>query len=71
MQWNYERWRHKFVIPLGHLININQPKRSYPEIKYKDVYRKTIESQHHTSILEANYYISIYNVYFKVALATE
>ena len=39
--------------------------------QYKDVYRKTIENQHHACILDANYYLSTYNIPFKLASSTE
>ena len=32
--------------------------------QYKDIYRKIMNNQHHTCILEAHYYLSVYNVYF-------
>ena len=38
---------------------------------YKDVYRETVENQHHTFILKANYVFSICIVNFKLALSTE
>ena len=38
--------------------------------QYKDVYRKTMNNQHHTCILEANYYLSVCNVHFKLALSS-
>ena len=34
-------------------------------------YRKIRNNQHHAGILEANYYLSVYNVYFKSALFTQ
>ena len=30
-----------------------------------------MNNQHHASILEANYYLSVYNVHFKLALSTD
>ena len=39
--------------------------------QYKDVSRKTIENQHLASILDAKYYLSVYNVHFKLASSTE
>ena len=33
--------------------------------QYKDVHSKRAQNQHHTSILYANYYLSVYDVYFK------
>ena len=39
--------------------------------QHKDVYSKRTENQHHTSILEANYYLSVYNVYFNLTSSTE
>ena len=38
--------------------------------QYKDVYRKIMNDQHHACILEANYYLSVYNVHFKLALSS-
>ena len=30
-----------------------------------------MNNQHHTSILEANYYLRVYNLHFKLVLSTE
>ena len=32
--------------------------------QYKDIDRKILNNQHHTCILEANYYLSVCNVHF-------
>ena len=37
----------------------------------KDVYRKIRENQQDTCIFEANYYLSVYTVHFKLALSTD
>ena len=34
--------------------------------QYKDIYRKMKNYQHHTYILKANFYLSVYNVQFKL-----
>ena len=39
--------------------------------QYKDVYRKIMNNQHHACILEADYYSSVCNVYFKLASSSE
>ena len=39
--------------------------------QYKDVNKKIMNNQHHTCIHEANYYLSVFNVHFKLALSTE
>ena len=39
--------------------------------QFKDVCSKRTENQHHTSILEANYYLSVYIVHYKLASSTE
>ena len=44
---------------------------NFPQGEYKDIYRKIINNQHHACILEANYYLSVYNVSFNLALSTE
>ena len=36
--------------------------------KYKDIYRDLIIIKHHVFILKANYYLSVDDVYFKLAL---
>ena len=38
---------------------------------YKDVQRKIMNNQHYKCILEANYYLSVYNVHFKLRSSTE
>ena len=39
----------------------------YRNGQYEDFYRKIMNNQHHASILEANYYLSVYNVHFKIS----
>ena len=40
-------------------------------LQYKDIYRKIMNNQHHACILDANYYLSVYNMHFKLAFSTE
>ena len=39
--------------------------------QYKNVCRRIMYNQHHTCVLEADYYLSFYNVHFKLDLSTE
>ena len=39
--------------------------------QYKDIKRKTTENQHQASILEANYYLSVYNIHLKLVSSIE
>ena len=39
--------------------------------QHKDVYRKVMNNQHQVCIAGANYNLGIYDVHFKLAVATE
>ena len=59
------------MVKIGNAILISQSnrlaqkhslttKKTYPEIDSTNVYRKIIENQHHTSIMEASYYFTVF-----------
>ena len=59
------------MVKIGNAILISQSnrlaqkyslitKKTYPEIDSTNVYRKIIENQHHTSIMEANCYFTVF-----------
>ena len=73
-QTHYIQYRRSSVTIDSHYdkyTSVTRSGQTYLVSQHKDVHRKTIENQHHFFLLEANYYLSVCNVHFKLALCTE